>query len=140
MAHDHRTLLPVDGTVAVCKLGKLEEEKNHEEEAQAIPSREVIAPAAQRVEEPARHPVATLDRGVRADRSPAGETTHQRGRYNLDLSVLINEPDSFKRQKEALFQLARYLKRVPTEEEALAFLQEKRLFSGNWEENLTRRM
>ena len=52
----------------------------------------------------------------------------------------MDEPDSFKRQKEALFRLARYLKRVPTQEEALAFLREERLFSGNWEENLARRI
>src|SRR5260370_14194922 len=52
----------------------------------------------------------------------------------------MDEPDSFKRQKEALFRLARYLKRVPTEEETLALFHDRRLFSGNWEENLTRRI
>src|SRR5262249_15685761 len=37
-------------------------------------------------------------------------------KINLKLADLASEPDSFKRQKEALFRYARYLKRVPTTE------------------------
>jgi hypothetical protein len=69
----------------------------------------------------------------------AGTVAHQRGPINLDLSDLMDEPDSFKRQKEALFRYARYLKRVPTVEEGMQLLHDHRLFSGIWEEHLTSR-
>jgi hypothetical protein len=58
---------------------------------------------------------------------------------HLNLSDLITEPDSFERQKEALFHLARYLKRVPPIEEGLHYIRDQRLFTGSWEENLDRR-
>jgi len=115
-------------------------EKNHaKEEVQPTTVQEIVTPAAQRTEEAASHPVATADRFLRKDRGAAGKTTHQRRRYNLDLAELRDEPDSFERQKEAFFRLARSLKRIPTEQEALAFLQEERLFSGTWEDHLARR-
>lgn len=63
----------------------------------------------------------------------------KRGRFNLDLSDLMAEPDSFKRQREALFRLARYLKRVPTLDESLRLFKEQRLFTGSWSQNETRR-
>ena len=40
-------------------------------------------------------------------------------KVNVSLGDLASEPDSFKRQKDALLHLARYLKRVPTVAEAL---------------------
>jgi len=52
----------------------------------------------------------------------------------------MNEPDPFQRQKEALYRYARYLKRVPTLEEALDYLHDNKLFSSPWQENLARRM
>jgi hypothetical protein len=60
-------------------------------------------------------------------------------KVNIKLVDLASEPDSFKRQKEALFRLARYLRRVPTSEEALKYLHEQNLFTGPWEENEARR-
>jgi hypothetical protein len=69
----------------------------------------------------------------------AGPVAHQRGPINLDLSDLMDEPDSFKRQKEALFRYARYLKRVPTLEEGLQLLHDHHVFTGPWNEHLTRR-
>jgi hypothetical protein len=51
----------------------------------------------------------------------------------------MDEPDSFRRQKEALFRLARKLKRVPAFHEALQFLHAERLYSGVWDENLAHR-
>ena len=60
-------------------------------------------------------------------------------KVNLDMANLNGEPDSFKRQREALLQFSRYLKRVPTLEEALAFIQEKKLYTGTWADNLARR-
>ncbi|HEV3258336.1 MAG TPA: hypothetical protein VG013_15760 [Gemmataceae bacterium] len=51
----------------------------------------------------------------------------------------MDEPDSFERQKEALFRLARRLKRVPTLQEALHFLREEHLYSGHWDDNLAGR-
>jgi len=44
----------------------------------------------------------------------------------------LTEPDSFKRQLIALQRLARYLKRVPTVDEALDFIRDNGLFSGAW--------
>jgi hypothetical protein len=51
----------------------------------------------------------------------------------------MDEPDSFERQKEALFRYARYLKRVPTLAEGMQLLHEHRLFSGPWDDNLALR-
>jgi hypothetical protein len=58
---------------------------------------------------------------------------------NIKLVDLIAEPDSFRRQKEALFRYARYLKRVPDPDEALNYLHEQGLFTGPWEQNQARR-
>jgi hypothetical protein len=60
-------------------------------------------------------------------------------KINIKLVDLVSEPDSFKRQKEALFRYARYLKRVPTVEEGLKYLHDQNLFTGTWEENKNRR-
>jgi hypothetical protein len=58
---------------------------------------------------------------------------------NFDLSDLTNEPDSFERQREAMRRFARYLKRMPTVEEGMQFLHDHHLYTGTWEEHLTRR-
>jgi hypothetical protein len=60
-------------------------------------------------------------------------------RVNCDFSDLVEEPDSFKRQQKALLRYARYLKRVPSVEEALNLIRQHRLFSGSWEENEAKR-
>jgi hypothetical protein len=60
-------------------------------------------------------------------------------KLNVKLADLTNEPDSFVRQKEALFRLARYLKRVPSQQEALRYLRDERLYTGGWEQHLARR-
>lgn len=57
------------------------------------------------------------------------------GKVNLDFSDLMDEPDSFKRQREALLRYARYLKRVPTLDEALAVIHDMNLFTGTWDHN-----
>src|SRR5262249_43227248 len=57
----------------------------------------------------------------------------------LGLADLAGEPDSFRRQSEALRRLTRYLKRVPTPEDGLDFLKANNLFTGPWGENLSRR-
>lgn len=51
----------------------------------------------------------------------------------------MDEPDSFKRQNKALLRYARYLKRVPTHDEAMRLLHDHHLYSGSWEQNLARR-
>ena len=58
---------------------------------------------------------------------------------NVYVDDLLTEPDSFKRQLEALRRLARYLKRVPTQDEAMDFLKQRKLHSGSWEDNLANR-
>jgi hypothetical protein len=60
-------------------------------------------------------------------------------KINIKLVDLASEPDSFERQKEALFRYSRYLKRVPTVDEAMQYLRDQCLFTGTWEENLDRR-
>ncbi len=72
---------------------------------------------------------------------PAADNTtaRQRGPVNLDLSDLIHEPDSFNRQKEALLRYARYLKRVPTDEEALQLIENHSLFTAPWDERPAKR-
>lgn len=51
---------------------------------------------------------------------------------------LLTEPDSRKRQHQALLRLARYLKRVPTQEEAFAFIKDKNLYTGDWDDDARR--
>jgi hypothetical protein len=60
-------------------------------------------------------------------------------KVNLDFFDLVDEPDSFKRQKEALVRFSRYLKRVPSLEQALCLFQSNRLFSGAWGDNENKR-
>jgi hypothetical protein len=60
-------------------------------------------------------------------------------KLNIKVADLIHEPDSFVRQKEALSRLARYLKRLPSQGEALRYLRAERLFTPPWEEHLARR-
>lgn len=51
----------------------------------------------------------------------------------------IEEPDSYKRQLDALLVFARKIKRVPSLAEALMFVKENDLYTGSWSENLARR-
>lgn len=51
----------------------------------------------------------------------------------------IEEPDSYKRQLNALLVYARRIKRVPSVAEALRFIKENDLYTGAWSENLARR-
>jgi hypothetical protein len=80
----------------------------------------------------------TFKKDTPSDEEPAKPRTSPL-KVNIKLVDLAGEPDSFKRQKEALFRFARYLKRVPTLEEALDYLHEQNLFTGPWEENQGRR-
>jgi hypothetical protein len=73
------------------------------------------------------------------DLHAAGRVAHQRGPINLDFSDLMAQPDSFKRQTNALLRYARYLKRVPSQEEAMQLIHDHNLFTGCWEDNLGRR-
>ncbi len=49
------------------------------------------------------------------------------------------EPNALTRQLRALLEMARRLRHVPTEREALAFIKENRLYSGDWADNEARR-
>ena len=84
------------------------------------------------------------------DQPTAGRILHQVGSdrrrtpqwcnfAGIYVDDLLTEPDSFKRQHEALRRLARYLKRVPTQDEAMDFLKQRKLYSGSWEDNLANR-
>lgn len=94
------------------------------------------------------HPTAQTDsvvlpaplRGTSPTSSPPtpARKRPQVGR-NLDVDDLKVEPDSFERQRNALLQLARSLKRVPDLNEALDFIRESRLYTGTWDENFSRR-
>lgn len=75
----------------------------------------------------------------RKQREVPRRTVGTASRGYLDLADLNGEPDSFKRQSDALRRLGRYLKCVPTVEEALEFLMDNNLFSGPWEGNLSHR-
>lgn len=55
-----------------------------------------------------------------------------------NVADLANEPDSFVRQRQALLKMARLLKRVPTVDEALKFIQDNGLFTGAWENSARR--
>jgi hypothetical protein len=80
------------------------------------------------------------DRGPgRQEREAPRRTVESASRSYLDLADLAGEADSFQRQSEALRRLARFLKRVPSFDEGLDFLKDNSLFTGPWEENLSRR-
>ena len=68
-------------------------------------------------------------------------TPHQDGsREGADGAGDYNEePNALTRQLRALLEMARKLHRVPTEREALAFIKENRLYSGDWADNEARR-
>jgi hypothetical protein len=77
-----------------------------------------------------------------AEPVPVGQAPPPKGlppKLNIHLTDLTHEPDSFVRQKEALFRLARYLKRVPSQQEALRYLREERLYTPPWDQHLARR-
>lgn len=71
--------------------------------------------------------------------NPSTVTTPVAGCSQKALDEIKNEPDSLKRQHEALMMLARRLKRVPTLDEALAFIKLEGLFTGSWQQNARRR-
>ena len=50
-----------------------------------------------------------------------------------EIATIGEETDSFVRQRRALLIFARTLKRIPTVEEALGFIQENRLYTGAWD-------
>jgi hypothetical protein len=60
-------------------------------------------------------------------------------KVKLGTAGIGGEPDSFKRQHEALLRLARSLKRVPALSEAMEFIHVHNLFTGTWDDNLDRR-
>jgi len=79
---------------------------------------------------------------VRDATSTIAEVVEQSGRHGslvIKTTDLKSEPDSFVRQKEALFRLARRLKRVPTMNEAMQVIQDEQLFTGTWQEHTARR-
>lgn len=99
-------------------------------------SQEQITPAEVQVEElvPVIEPVPVVQ--------PVPLVRGQKrafSKVNLDFGDLVEEPDSFKRQQKALLRFVRYLKRVPSVEEALNLIRQHRLFSGSWEENEAKR-
>ncbi len=72
--------------------------------------------------------VALEDNGAA---SPPGSTTSFKKTVQDDAD-LGDEPDALVRQRKALLQFARLLKRVPSVEEALKYIQHNGLYSGAW--------
>ncbi len=105
--------------------------------SEAVPR--VIAPTDKVNQEHASHTAAKKHGMVQPARSRVEPSADQPRQFKLELSNLRAEPDSFKRQREALFRLARSLKRVPTLDESLRLFQDERLFTGIWSENEGRR-
>lgn len=75
--------------------------------------------------------------------APGASTCRDAGRDHrlpgVFVDDLLAEPDSRKRQHEALLRLSRHLKRVPTLDEGLAFIKEKSLFTDPWDQQSARR-
>jgi hypothetical protein len=55
------------------------------------------------------------------------------------LGDYTDESNSLTRQLSALLELARRLRRVPSEKESLSFIKENRLYTGDWADNDSRR-
>lgn len=70
---------------------------------------------------------------------PSAQQVKSPLKVNLDVADLAGQPDSFARQRDALLRYSRYLKRVPTLDEAMAFLKDRGLHSGTWTDNLDKR-
>jgi hypothetical protein len=62
----------------------------------------------------------------------SGVVDRRVGTTGVYVADLLSEPDSFKRQLIALLRLARFLKRVPTVDEALDFIRDNGLYTGAW--------
>jgi hypothetical protein len=58
---------------------------------------------------------------------------------NKSVGNLVDEPDSYKRQHAALLVFARSLKRVPALGEALDYIKQNGLYTGDWHQNESRR-
>jgi hypothetical protein len=130
------------GQIPVTEKELREEEQNHVHEKQTQTSQALsglVAAADQANKEHASRTNAKDHGMVQPAPSWIKPSAHQRSQFNLDLCDLRTEPDSLKRQREALFRLARYLKRVPTLDESLRLFKEERLFTGTWSENENRR-
>lgn len=65
---------------------------------------------------------------------PSPSPSRRATKVDSDEIVAIGEEtDSFVRQRRALLIFARTLKRIPTVEEALGFIQKNRLYTGAWD-------
>ena len=105
------------------------------ESPEAAPMQAVLAGLIEREDRQAEPKTPRQQR--KKDRRPKAQA--QPLKVNLNVEDLSTEPDSFERQRQALLRYSRYLKRVPSLEEALAYIRENNLFTGAWEQNLTRR-
>ena len=74
-----------------------------------------------------------LDDGVA---KPSHCTESPRKTFKID--GLDNEADALVRQRNALLRCARLLKRVPSVEEALQFIKDNGLYSGEWKNSARR--
>ena len=123
-----------------CRRFSLERRKEHRHAPQFTSKLEAIALASHRL---STHPwrrkpmtdgyiekiVAEPVEGAVQAPSPAKrETKVACG----ELADLADEADSFERQRKLLLKMARLLKRVPTVDEALKFIQDNGLFTGTW--------
>jgi hypothetical protein len=73
------------------------------------------------------------------DAPPTTEEHSRRGRARHPGGTVADNPNSFERQHEALLVFCRQMGRVVSEAEALRFIREHRLYTGDWQENLARR-
>jgi hypothetical protein len=69
----------------------------------------------------------------------AADTPDQPIRPVHSTKDLVDEPDSFIRQRKALLSLCRAAKRVVSVQEGLDYLEDQHLYTGEWDDNLARR-
>jgi hypothetical protein len=69
----------------------------------------------------------------------SGERPRRRKTKSVSVGDLRSEPDSLVRQREALLMFCRANKKVVSTDEALRFIQQQRLYTGDWDEGLRRR-
>ena len=75
----------------------------------------------------------------RAKKKKRAETKKPSRTAAKSVGNLADEPDSYKRQRDALLVFARSLKRVPTVTEALDYIKINCLYTGSWQQNESRR-
>jgi hypothetical protein len=124
-------------------LAFLEALQNGGEYEEAILFRELKAGCAQLPYQAARSTFVLVNGASKSCNSPRSVSQHDEKQAITvpeSLSDYHSNPNSFERQQAAMLELCRRIRRVASVEEGLAFIMKNELFTGDWQENVGRRI